>query len=431
MGQNFLQDDELAQWMAEALPAGPDDTIVEIGPGLGAVTKHLVGRGRRLVLVEKDARLAASLRDRFADDPRVEVREADAADLDLRPFFKDGPLRVIGNLPYSVGTTIMTRWLESPSPVGTALFMLQKEVCDRVTAVPRTGDYGQLTVRLQARWRAAQVRQVPPESFHPRPAVQSAIVSLEPRDRHELPVFDERLFGRLVRQGFSQRRKQLKNVLVGLPLPWPALAAALGVPESARAEELGVAHWVELTRRCDPHPLSDHPQSGDELFDVVDERDVVIGQAPRAEVHARGLKHRAVHVFALTASGELLLQKRSHLKDSCPGLWDSSAAGHLDVGESYAACALRELGEELGIAEPIAQPVKAARIDACADTGWEFVELFVVTASAAKLAFPAAEIEAVQAFPLQEIEAWAARRPQDFAPGFLRCWREWRKTTAA
>jgi len=431
MGQNFLQDDGLARSMAEALGAETSDTIVEIGPGLGAVTKHLVGRSRRLVLVEKDARLAAALRDRHVGDPSVVVMEADAADLDLRPFFKDGPLRVIGNLPYSVGTTIMTRWLETPSPVGHALFMLQKEVCDRVTATPRTGAYGQLSVRLQARWQATQVCQVPPESFHPRPAVQSAIVSMVPRDRHKLPVFDERLFGRLVRQGFSQRRKQLKNVLTGLPLPWTALATALGVPESARAEELSVAHWVELTRRCDPHPLSDHPQSAEELFDVVDDRDSVIGQAPRGEVHARGLKHRAVHVFAFTASGDLLLQKRSHLKDSCPGLWDSSAAGHLDVGESYAACALRELGEELGIAAPAAPPVKAARIDACAETGWEFVELFTVTASTSKLAFPAAEIEAVQAFPIAEVETWASRRPQDFAPGFLRCWHEWKKTAPA
>jgi 16S rRNA (adenine1518-N6/adenine1519-N6)-dimethyltransferase len=426
MGQNFLQDDALARWMAEALEAGPDDVIVEIGPGLGAVTRHLVGRGRKLILVEKDARLAAALRDQHAGDPAVEVIEADAADLDLRPFFKLGPLKVVGNLPYSVGTTIMAQWLETPSPVGQALFMLQKEVCDRVTASPRGGDYGQLTVRLQARWVAEQVRQVPPDSFHPRPAVQSAIVSLRPRDRHELPVFDEALFGRLVRMGFSQRRKQLKNVMSGLPVAWPDLCAALGVPETARAEELSVAQWVELTRRCDPHPLSDHPQSGDELFDVVDDQDRVTGQARRAEVHARGLKHRAVHVFAFTPHGELMLQKRSHLKDSCPGLWDSSAAGHLDVGEPYEACAVRELEEELGLEKLATPPAPAARLDACPQTGWEFVELFTVTAASTRVHFPAAEIEAVRAFPVEEIDTWVAARPQDFAPGFLLCWKTWR-----
>jgi 16S rRNA (adenine1518-N6/adenine1519-N6)-dimethyltransferase len=430
MGQNFLQDDELARWMTEALGAGRDDTIVEIGPGLGAVTRHLVGRGRKLVLVEKDARLAAGLRDAYAGDPAVEVVEGDAVNLDLRPYFKCGPLKVLGNLPYSVGTTIMTQWLETPSPVGHALFMLQKEVCDRVTAAPRCGDYGQLTVRLQARWVAAQARQVPPESFHPRPSVQSAIVSLRPRDRRELPVFDESLFGRLVRTGFSQRRKQLKNVLGPLPVAWPELCAALGVLETARAEELSVAQWVELTRRCDLHPLSDHPQSDDESFDVVDDINRVIGQAPRAEVHARKLKHRAVHVFAFTPQGELLLQKRSHLKDSCPELWDSSAAGHLDVGESYVDCAGRELQEELGLEKLAAPPVRVAQLDACEDTGWEFVELFTVTAANSKVHFPAAEIEAVLAFPLDEIEAWVAARPQDFAPGFLRCWRAWREADA-
>jgi 16S rRNA (adenine1518-N6/adenine1519-N6)-dimethyltransferase len=430
MGQNFLQDDSLARWMAGALGAGPDDTVVEIGPGLGAVTRHLVGLGRKLVLVEKDARLAAGLRESFGWDPAVEIIEADAADLDLRPFFKCGPLKVVGNLPYSVGTTIMARWLETPSPVGHALFMLQKEVCDRVTAAPRCGDYGQLTVRLQARWVAEQVRQVPPDSFHPRPAVQSAIVSLRPRDRHELPVFDEALFGRLVRTGFSQRRKQLKNVLSSLPVPWADLCAALGVPETARAEELGVAQWVELTRRCDPHPLSDHPQSDDELFDVVDEANRIVGQAPRAEVHARALRHRAVHIFAFTPQGELILQKRSHLKDSCPGLWDSSAAGHLDVGESYADCAVRELHEELGLEKIAEPPARVAGLDASVDTGWEFVELFSVTATASKIAFPAAEIEAVRAFAPDEIEAWVAARPQDFAPGFVRCWRAWRERDA-
>lgn len=426
MGQNFLVDDELARWMAEAAGATPDDTLVEIGPGLGAVTRHLIGRARRLILVEKDARLAADLRAAHAGDPRIEVVEADAAEVDLRPYFKHGPLKVVGNLPYSVGTTIMTRWLETPSPVGHGLFMLQKEVCDRVTARPRCGEYGQLSVRLQARWVTEQRRDVPPESFHPRPAVQSAVVSLRPRDRHELPVFDESLFGQLVRTGFSQRRKQLKNVLTSLPCPWPELCTALGVPETARAEELSVAQWVELTRCSDLHPLSDHPQSAEELFDVVDEADRVIGQRPRAEVHARDLRHRAVHVFAFTPRGELLLQKRSHLKDTCPGLWDSSAAGHLDVGESYAACAVRELEEELGLNRTAAPPERIARLDAGPETGWEFVELFTVTADPRRLHFPAAEIEAVLAFPPDEIAAWLTARPQDFAPGFRRCWEEWK-----
>jgi 16S rRNA (adenine1518-N6/adenine1519-N6)-dimethyltransferase len=299
--------------------------------------------------------------------------------------------------------------------------MLQKEVCERVTASPRSGDYGQLTVRLQARWQASIVRHVPPDSFHPRPAVDSAIVSLQPRNRHELPVFDEHLFSHLVRLGFSQRRKQLKNVLGQLPKPWPELCQALKITESARAEELSVAQWIELTRLSDPHPLHDTPQSAGEIFDVVNDQNQVVSQATRAEVHARALKHRAVHIFAFTPSGELLLQKRSHLKDTCPSLWDSSAAGHLDAGESYEAAVTRELHEELGLKPSASTPVFQARLEACPETGWEFVELYAVTISPSRIRFPAAEIEAVRAFPVAMVTAWTAARPQDFAPGFLRC----------
>ena len=123
----------------------------------------------------------------------------------------------------------------------------------------------------------------------------------------------------------------------------------MGVAETVRAEELSLEQWVELTRHYDAHPLRDVPQSGDELFDVVDEDDTVQRQERRAVVHAEGLLHRAVHVFAFNKRGELFLQKRSGLKDVHPGLWDSSAAGHLDAGEDYEAGAVREVEEELGV----------------------------------------------------------------------------------
>ncbi len=427
MGQNFLQDEAVAKAIAEAAESTPDDTVVEIGPGLGAVTRHLAANAsRRLLLIEKDAKLAAHQREVFEGDPRVEVIEADAADFDRRPLFKHGPLKVVGNLPYSVGTTILASWAETPSPVGRAVFMLQREVCERLTAAPRTGDYGQLTVRVQARWNVEIILRVGPEAFKPRPAVQSAVLVLTPRDRHEFPVFDEPLFTKLVRRGFSQRRKQLKNVLQDHVPDWSGLCAHLGVSETVRAEELDVARWIEIARYCDPHPLKDLPQSHDELFDVVDDHDQVIGQATRGEVHARALQHRAVHVFAFDRAGNLLLQKRSHLKDTCPGKWDSSAAGHLDAGESYDAAVLRELAEELGLTSLPEPPRRVARIAAAADTGWEFVELHAVSVRG-KVHWPAAEVEAVTAFPLEEIDAWTAARPQDFAPGFLRCWEAFRR----
>lgn len=427
LGQNFLRDDAIARDIAAAVEAGSEDTIVEIGPGLGALTQHLaVSSSRRLILIEKDAELASRQREQFAAHPHVAVLEADANEIDRRLFFKYGPLKVVGNLPYSVGTTILANWVETPSPVGRAVFMLQREVCERLTAKPHSRDYGQLTVRVQARWKVQTILHVPPEAFQPRPTVHSAVIVLTPRDRHELPTFNEPLFAKLVRQGFSQRRKQLKNVLSTVIPDWPALCAHLGVPLHVRAEELSVEQWVEMARYCDTHPLKDHAQSQDELFDVVDDDDRVIGQAPRAQVHARGLKHRAVHVFALDKAGNVLLQKRSHLKDTCPGLWDSSAAGHLDVGESYEAAVVRELAEELGFTTWTEPPCRVARLQASASTGWEFVELYTVGVRG-KPRWPGSEIEAVMAFPPAEIDAWTAARPQDFAPGFLRCWEEFRR----
>ena len=430
MGQNFLQDDSVATAIADAAEIAPGDPVVEIGPGTGAVTRHLIGRGRHTWLVEKDDSLSEHQRGLWLERPDVTLLHADATDVDLRPFFAEGPVTLVGNLPYSVGTAILTRWLENPSPVGRAVFMLQQEVCERLAASPRTKAYGQISVRLQARWHVRHLRKVPSTAFVPRPNVESAIVALWPRDRREFPCFDERLFTKLVQAGFSQRRKQLKNIMPPPPRPWAELCAAIGEPETVRAEELSVGQWIAITRLYDRNPLADVPQKDDEIFDVVDEQDRPVSQARRADVHAQGLRHRAIHAFVLNRRGELLLQKRSHLKDAHPSVWDSSAAGHLDAGESYAACALRELHEELGLKHIAETPVRVGKIDACSDTGWEFVEVYV-THHEGPFAFPAAEIECVQFFPPEELDRWTGARPQDFAPGFLRCYNLWRTPAAA
>ena len=145
----------------------------------------------------------------------------------------------------------------------------------------------------------------------------------------------------------------------------------------------------------------------------------------RRDVHANGWLHRAVHIFVLNDLGEVFLQKRSHLKDVKPGKWDSSAAGHLDAGEDYLPCAVRELEEELGIRTTADRLHRAAVVAACAGTGMEFVELYT-TRWTGRLRWPAAEIETGQWFAPEEIDAWAAARPEDFADGFLECWRLYR-----
>jgi 16S rRNA (adenine1518-N6/adenine1519-N6)-dimethyltransferase len=263
------------------------------------------------------------------------------------------------------------------------------------------------------------MRTVPPEAFYPRPTIDSAVAVLRPRTGG-LPPFDYRLFDELIRRGFAQRRKQLKKQMPDEPA-WEEICAELKVSATVRGEELTLSQWVDLTRAYDPHPLKDLPQKAGEIFDVVDENDEVTGQATRGEVHAQKLLHRAVHIFVTNKRGDVLLQKRSLLKDLCPGLWDSSVSGHLDAGEDYATAAVRELEEEMGIRLESA-PEEVARIAPCVETGWEHVRLFRVKYDGA-LRFPSAEIDAAMWFPVGEINAWIANRPEDFASGFLACWK--------
>ena len=419
MGQNFLIDPNMARWIVSQLEATEDDAVVEVGPGTGSLSEHLVGKVRKLILIEFDARLAAALAQRFRDEPSVEVHHADGAKFDGRMLFKHRPLKFLGNLPYSCGGAIMKNLLSRPHPFERAVVMLQKEVIDRLAATPGTKDYGILSLRTQVDWEVDPQRTVPPEAFYPRPRIDSAVAILRPR-RTGFPAFDHRLFDELIRRGFAQRRKQLKKQLPE-GTAWEEIAAGLGVPVTVRGEELTLAQWVELTRFCDPHPLKDLPQKSGEIFDVVDENDNVICQKTRGEVHANKLLHRAVHVFVFNKRGDLLLQQRSMFKDAHPGVWDSSVSGHLDSGEDYAAAAVRELEEEMGIRVDEV-PEEIGRISSCEETGWEHVRLYR-TSHSGSVKFPAAEVEAAAWFPLAELEAWIAARPEDFASGFIECWK--------
>ena len=159
----------------------------------------------------------------------------------------------------------------------------------------------------------------------------------------------------------------------------------------------------------------------EEIFDVVNDRDEVIGQKPRSEIHRLNLKHRAVHVLVFNSEGELFLQKRSRHKDCFPGAWDSSASGHLDSGESYDACAIRELKEELGLL-PSRLPERLFKIDACAGTGWEFIWIYRLYSDGPFFLHPE-EIEDGAWFSPAKLSQWLAERPEVFAGAVPLIWR--------
>ena len=159
----------------------------------------------------------------------------------------------------------------------------------------------------------------------------------------------------------------------------------------------------------------------EEIFDVVNECDEVIDAKPRSEVHWLGLKHRAIHVLVFNSRGEVFLQKRSLKKDTAAGLWDSSASGHLDSGEDYDACAVRELREEIGL-NIASAPDRLFKIDACKETGWEFCWVYRCESEGPFQLHPD-EIESGRWFAPEKITSWIAEKPEDFAGAFRLIWK--------
>jgi 16S rRNA (adenine1518-N6/adenine1519-N6)-dimethyltransferase len=414
LGQNFLHDRNLAEWIVAQLDLQPDEPWVELGPGLGALTEFAWARSKNGLVIEKDGRLVPELTERF---PGLEIVHGDAAEFDLRDLFATGPVKVLGNLPYYISSQILLGFTAEPSPVSAIVFTLQKELAERLAAEPRTKAYGALTLLLGRRWRVKYLRTIPPTVFAPQPGVESALVRITPRAPGEVPECDGELFRKLVKLGFSQRRKLLRKNLAAHGLDWPALTAHLGVLETTRAEELSLEQWIALTNFAAGATESVAQDVHGEIFDVVDEQDRPIGRATRHEVHAQHLRHRAVHILVFNGRGDLFLQKRSRWKDKHPGQWDSSAAGHVNAGHEYAATAVRELEEEIGVSAPVEE---IATIAACEGTGWEFVKLYRARHDGPFRLAPA-EIECGAFFTLEQVERWSRARPQDFAPGFLEC----------
>lgn len=409
LGQNFLHDQNLARWIVAQVRAEPADTVVEIGPGLGALTGFLAGLVARLVLLEKDAKMVESLRGRFTGSG-VELFHGDALNFDLRLLWGNGPIKVVGNLPYYVSTALIAKFTDALSPASELVLTLQSEVADRLAAVAGDADFGAMSVCVQRRWHVEFLRKLPPSVFYPVPKVASAVVRLSARAPGSYPAIDEEFFESLVRRGFSERRKQLKNLLPELRDDWPALAREVGVTETARAEDLSLQQWENLTRAARPNAA----QRSSEMFDVVDASDRVVEPQTRDFVHVNKLRHRAVHILLFDPTGRLFLQRRSPWKDLNPGLWDSSAAGHVDAGETYSQAAHRELAEELGVSGPLE---RIGKLESRPETSWEFVEIFRGPHEG-PFRLARLEVETGAFFPVTQIADWLDRRPTDFSPLF-------------
>ncbi|HEY2614144.1 MAG TPA: 16S rRNA (adenine(1518)-N(6)/adenine(1519)-N(6))-dimethyltransferase RsmA [Chthoniobacterales bacterium] len=419
LGQNFLHDRNLARWIVDKAQLTPDDYVIEIGPGLGALTEFALDSGARVLAIEKDRRLADFLRKRFPGE-RLEILHADALDYDVRQLFTQPRVKLLGNLPYYISSQLLLKFTKFPSPISLWLLMLQKEMARRISAAPGTSDYGGLTLIVQLHYRVEYLRTVPASVFLPQPEVDSAFVRIIARAPDEVPAHDPEIFSKLVRLGFSQRRKQLRNLLRDEIGEWDQVAEAIGFEPRARAEELTLEEWIALSNRAGGTEITDQPRGASERFPVVDDQDRLLGDASRAEVHGNNLRHRAVHILVFNAGGELFLQKRSRWKDRHPRLWDSSAAGHVEAGEDYNEAARRELQEELGVTA-LLTPV--AKLPASEKTGQEFIWLYRgIHDGPFQLA--KSEIEHGEFFPPNLISEWIKTRPDDFAPGFVECWQQ-------
>ena len=241
-GQHFLADLSVIDAIVRAIAPRPGQAMVEIGPGLAALTQPLVERLGRLAVVELDRDLAARLR----KHPQLEVVEADVLNVDFTALAQRlgvQRLRVVGNLPYNISTPILFHLLEHVAVVEDQHFMLQKEVVDRMVAAPATSDYGRLSVMLQWRYEMEDVLAVPPEAFDPPPRVDSAVVRMVPRAQPA--AVDQALLSELVQVAFSQRRKLLRHTL-GRWLEQRGFAGAFDVQR--RAEEVPVAEYVALAQ---------------------------------------------------------------------------------------------------------------------------------------------------------------------------------------
>ena len=254
LGQHFLRDDEVHEEILNLAGLTPEDRVLEIGAGDGTLTRSLGELAGRVIAVETDRRCLTLLRREFPEGGAVEVVEADILSFDFSSLEADAPLKVVAALPYNIATAVLDRLLGHGSLFPLMVLMFQKEVALRLTAQAGSKTYGSLSLATQYRSEAELVRVIPPEAFFPRPKVESALLRLVPRQKSLLPPEEEKIFVRLVRDGFRHRRKTFLNSLSRAGGPFPAAEVAdalagLNLADKVRAEDITFGQFMDLARR--------------------------------------------------------------------------------------------------------------------------------------------------------------------------------------
>lgn len=253
LGQNFLIDTNITEKIAAAAHITPNDTVLEVGPGIGSLTRYLLkSPAKKIILIEKDPRFLPFLEDLKAFDPeRIEIIQGDALTIPLSTLSPD-PLTIISNLPYNIGTPLLLQWINARAHVKSLTLMLQKEVVDRLAASPRTKAYGRLTILVEWLMDVKSLFRVPPGAFVPAPKVVSSVVKLMPRKEPLYPT-DQAILERLTACVFQQRRKMLRGSLKSLDINTEEVLAQLNISPEARPETLTVEQFCQLANTLAPH----------------------------------------------------------------------------------------------------------------------------------------------------------------------------------
>lgn len=249
LGQNFLRDEQVIRRIVGALRLESTDTVVEIGPGTGALTRGLIETAGRVIAIEFDRDLVPPLNDQFRGKPNFKLLNRDALEVDFReilePNEKGLKIKLVANLPYNISTPILQRLIDQRFLFSELVLMFQREVVERITAQPGGKERGFLSVMVESAFDTEYLFDVPPDAFFPVPKVWSAIVRLKPR---ETEVIDDRLFRKLVSVSFAQKRKTILNNLRNTYAGAADLLIAAGIDGKRRAETLTLDEWLTLTR---------------------------------------------------------------------------------------------------------------------------------------------------------------------------------------